>query len=558
MAKINSSTVDTYFQFFRSMDYVPIASSGKTIIDFFLSRFWNPKDFNKLSDFSKAYYNHLSDKESVRYIALIPIFGNAVVMVHDMRDFAVKQVKVIRERQSKENEEIGIRDALSDLVRKNPEQKTKTIESYCKKALSPSWCDSHCARNTLLKILSGTDAEAKGKVLTWLLENVNRFDRYGWNQLLEQPNIPLELRIKTTDLYVVGVIEDKDILMKYDLVNIFKKENQAEKTRIITAFQQAAERGNRKAYNFLIDCLGGRDLTTNAQNAILQWVIKHAETPSSRMHDRAWESVESLYYSLQDDLTITVFSRLVQIEGLSQEKRDFLLSKLDLLEYRGTQEQKRQIFSVYLKMGEKGDLESMYKVGQDYRHRQKNIVSAKQWFERAAARDHLPSIVKLAKLCEERDDIDGAIRWYEKAAGRDVIAALKCDLLKRVRESQKRRTENRREWERQKAEYQNRRNAESENARNAYSRARENARQHYEQERAKAEKAQHESRRKEAADAKIELEKIFGSTFSTKHELERTWRRWSLKGHPDRGGTHEVFTRASNLVEIVKQQNGWN
>ena len=265
-------------------------------------------------------------------------------------------------------------------MRKNPEQKTKTVESYCKKALSPSWCDSHCARNTLLKILSGTDAEAKGKVLTWLLENVNRFDRDGWNQLLEQPNIPLELRIKTTDLYVVGVIEDKDILMKYDLVNIFKKENQAEKTRIITAFQQAAERGNRKAYNFLIDRLGGRDLTTDAQNAILQWVIKHAETPSSRMHDRAWESVESLYYSLQDDLTITVFSRLVQIEGLSQEKRDFLLSKLDLLEYRGTQEQKRQIFSVYLKMGEKGDLESMYKVGQDYRHRQKNIVSAKQWF----------------------------------------------------------------------------------------------------------------------------------------------------------------------------------
>ena len=200
----------------------------------------------------------------------------------------------------------------------------------------------------------------------------------------------------------------------------------------------------------------------------------------------------------------------------------------------------------------------MYKVGQDYRHRQKNIVSAKQWFERAAARDHLPSIVKLAKLCEERDDIDGAIRWYEKAAERDVIAALKCDLLKRVRESQKRRTENRREWERQKAEYQNRRNAESENARNAYSRARENARQHYEQERAKAEKAQHESRRKEAADAKIELEKIFGSTFSTKHELERTWRRWSLKGHPDRGGTHEVFTRASNLVEIVKTANGLN
>ena len=102
MAKINSSTVDTYFQFFRSMDYVTIASSGKTIIDFFLFRFWNPKDFNKLSDFSKAYYNHLSDKESVRYIALIPIFGNAVVMVHDMHDLRLNKSKLsVRDNQKK-------------------------------------------------------------------------------------------------------------------------------------------------------------------------------------------------------------------------------------------------------------------------------------------------------------------------------------------------------------------------------------------------------------------------------------------------------------------------
>ncbi len=55
-----------------------------------------------------------------------------------------------------------------------------------------------------------------------------------------------------------------------------------------------------------------------------------------------------------------------------------------------------------------------------------------------------------------------------------------------------------------------------------------------------------------AAHEKRELEGIFGTSFETQQEMREVWKRWCRKGHPDRGGSTQVFQRVQDLMESVK------
>ncbi len=76
-----------------AFDYVPILSTGKGAVDLFAKRFWKPEQPDQLSYYFKTYYHHLSEKDNVRYIALIPIIGNGTILVLDGSKFVGEQLE---------------------------------------------------------------------------------------------------------------------------------------------------------------------------------------------------------------------------------------------------------------------------------------------------------------------------------------------------------------------------------------------------------------------------------------------------------------------------------
>ena len=80
----STTTIDTYSKVLWALDYVPIVSSVKQIVDLFFSHVWYPADPDQLPSFVYAYHQHLENKDTFRYISIIPVLGNLVLIIKDV------------------------------------------------------------------------------------------------------------------------------------------------------------------------------------------------------------------------------------------------------------------------------------------------------------------------------------------------------------------------------------------------------------------------------------------------------------------------------------------
>ena len=80
------TTVETYSKIYWALDYVPIVSTGKQIVDLFFSRCWRPSAYalDRVPSFVYAYHQHLIYKDDFRYISIIPVLGNLVLIIKDV------------------------------------------------------------------------------------------------------------------------------------------------------------------------------------------------------------------------------------------------------------------------------------------------------------------------------------------------------------------------------------------------------------------------------------------------------------------------------------------
>jgi TPR repeat protein len=94
-------------------------------------------------------------------------------------------------------------------------------------------------------------------------------------------------------------------------------------------------------------------------------------------------------------------------------------------------ETKKKVFALFQAGADFGDANSMYKLGSLYENGQgvaQDYARAREWFEKAAARDNADALFRLGLLYENgqgvAQDYARAREWYEKAAARDNADAL--------------------------------------------------------------------------------------------------------------------------------------
>src|SRR5580700_5193583 len=73
------NTANEWSTTINRLDYIPIVSTGKVVVDLCLTLFWNPLNLDLSSPFVRAYHRHLCIKYTFRWAAALPILGNATV-----------------------------------------------------------------------------------------------------------------------------------------------------------------------------------------------------------------------------------------------------------------------------------------------------------------------------------------------------------------------------------------------------------------------------------------------------------------------------------------------
>lgn len=238
---------------------------------------------------------------------------------------------------------------------------------------------------------------------------------------------------------------------------------------------------------------------------------------------------------------------MVKIPSIPQERFSYIVKQFNILQWIGSPEQKSQIFSAYLALADSGNVQVMGKVARAYVS-QGNESSAMFWFERAARADDLSSILVLARKAIMRRDINTATFWHSKARG-------KCHTPSKIREFNSiaflinLHNMGTGSGNRGNAGF----NASGRSYSDYFNRGRQRADQGYR----KAEETRNNSYAQERTNLRAELSRLLGN-FSTLAELNKNWREWSRKNHPDKGGNEEEFKRVLNLMDAVKKNEGWN
>ena len=547
MPDINVSAPSSPFSsLLWGLDYVPVISSGKAVVDFFAMRHWNPGKLDESSTFAKAYFDHLTEKEDSRYIAVIPAFGNAIVLIQDCYHAIIKQQEVMVLK----NAEQGDADAIERLYRGTPEQKAKAFECCYKAALDTSY-KGRSARRVLVKIACGKEGEEKKNVLAWMLKNIKVFDSFYYEEVYNKPNLPQELRAKIVDVEIAELLASNSSSSKYSLHNFLGKISAEDRARAMGILTRSAETGSKNAFAFIkLDLTLGRSSSTPL---LFQWVAKQAETLSSPINLTAWEYLKGEYYTSRRDAVVASFFKMLQISGLPSDRFSHIVDRLDTQAWIGNPAEKAQVLAGYLRVAESGNAEIMYKVGKLY-SKAGQQTSAMRWLDKAAHANHLSSILAVARICAKREDLSGAVFWFEKAKGRPLTGEQSLDYM-HVEMYINRATRPKPSAGFDYSSWDNF-SGWSDFFGSARTEDTQGARQKAQQERARAERTRAEEKEAEAAAIKAQLTPIVGE-FSTAAELQQKWRRWGLKGHPDKGGNEEEFKRVTNLFAAYKDLKGW-
>lgn len=528
---------ETFSRFFQALDCLPILSTGKGIVDLFATKYWRPSHSDQLTPYFKAYYHHLSEKDDFSYVAMIPFVGNTIIALQRCYHFVIRQKELLLQQDA----ESGQREVIEKLYQGSAEQKAKALEYSYQSALSTSSAKSRAATGFLLKILNENEAPEKEQVLAWFSENVKRLGWVDSKRIYEEENIPPELRVKIVDYYISQTLNGTDPMAQWILSYFMKTVHSEEKQRILSAIKAAAESGNLHAFEFMKQ----KSLSdSSSENPYFQWIVQQAESLSSPLNEHAWTALTEEYY-VRENAVFSSYQKMLQMPNLPIERFSFITNQFDKLSWIGTPEQKVQILAAYEKIAETGHVKIMHKVACMYQ-REGDENRAMLWFEKAAQANHLSSILKLAKLHIYRNDVKTSTFWLLKAEGRckSFSKALQFNSVAMLI--------NLHNNAHTRAEFENKKKADF----NAYfsfnSEAKKRAHHESHQGRTRAEDANANDLREQAALVRAELTGIIGA-FSNAKELDHNWRKWGLKGHPDKGGCTEEFTRVAGLMAAVKE-----
>lgn len=117
--------VETWSKVFWSLDYIPVVSTGKCLIDVFFLYCWEiPSDPAELSSFSFAYFSTLKEKADYRYIAFVPFIGNIALIISDAYQSYQREGEV-------DAAQSGDIPSIRSLLTRNTREKAIGIERGC-------------------------------------------------------------------------------------------------------------------------------------------------------------------------------------------------------------------------------------------------------------------------------------------------------------------------------------------------------------------------------------------------------------------------------------------
>lgn len=339
--------------------------------------------------------------------------------------------------------------------------------------------------------------------------------------------------------------------LKWTLCSAFAEEDSSGKAEIVNTLKHAANNGNQSAYKFLVNVLMEYYATgSDLRREIYAWVLDKCKDLMRPCHELAWETVKAMYDGYRDrDSILPVFLELVKNRLLPRNKADYLADKLErvLRDHSTPSPMKVQIVNAFRQMADQDYVVFMHQLGV-FLFRQGNGDQGRDYIERAASNDHLPSILFMGQLCESTGNLVRAIFWYEKAERQDpsvspILSRLRAEFLF---ESQRARHQ---------AGAQQAQAQEEARRRWAAEEARQRAAEEEEAERQRQEEIRQAAVMRGTAEQ--QLRRIFGTGFTTSQELSAAFREWSRRNHPDRGGNVATFQRVNHLVGIIRESRAW-
>ncbi len=126
----SSNEVEAYSKVLWALDYIPFISTGKQIVDLFFFYCWRPADLDQLPTFVYTYHQHLTNKDAFRYIAIIPVVGNLVLIISDVCQNLSEATSNLEQSDAVENNETDARhdpfvDSIYDRLRERLNEATQ-------------------------------------------------------------------------------------------------------------------------------------------------------------------------------------------------------------------------------------------------------------------------------------------------------------------------------------------------------------------------------------------------------------------------------------------------
>ena len=367
---------ETFSTILLGLDICPIVSSIKALIDRFCQMHWKP-NVNQLNPYAKTYYYHLSNKDQFRYIAIIPFIGNFLVLAHDVHKYLASHAL------SKTNPI----QSLGSFVPKVFGSGGGGGGGGVTKEEKPNYGKDKFA---LKRDISGLDPIKRQEAIDYFSKHHESLGVYHCERIYDETAGDLPPNIKKTLLkqYIKEFLEGDDIFAEGALHKRIKNGKVHEKDRIFEAMKNEAEKGNKKALEFLKNGLSGFssskfDAATTKE--LLEWLAKQAGTLSP-ISEEAFNIISGRYYFDLRTQIVSFYLTMLENPDLPQQRVSTILTRCTCLTHIGTPEEQQLVFSGFLKIA--------------------NLENPKQ----------AKIMYKLARIYKEKGQNDQALRWFEKAA----------------------------------------------------------------------------------------------------------------------------------------------